>query len=797
MTSDRIRVLLIEDDPDDVLLLKEALAEAKARTEITHADRLSGGLVMLVEQDHDVVLLDLNLPDSSGLETLAAIVQGFPMVPVVVLSGLGDDFTTLEALRRGAQDYLVKGEIGAPRLERVLRHAIERKQIEDALRMSAAKYRHLVEKVQDIIYAGEVDRDLPAGPLTFVSPQVEAIMGYTPEEFLQDPGIWFESIHPEDITRVGEETAQAFADGRPRRRLYRVRHKLSGAYRWLEDDFVPHVAEGGQVVGYYGLARDVTERMQADEALLQAEGRYRALVESLPNAIVVHQQGRIVYVNPVGVQLLGAQSAAELLGRKALTFMHPDRREADARRMEDIVRSGEAGPLTEETFLRLDGSEVDVEVMSIPFTYQGEAAVITIFWDISERKRAEVALRESEEQLRQSQRMEAVGRLAGGIAHDFNNLLTAIIGHAEVLLLSPCSSDEGREGLGEIRSAADRATTLTRQLLAFSRRQALEPHVFNLNDVAQSMTGLLTRLIGEDVDLVFREDAALWPVEADPGQIEQVIMNLAINARDAMPEGGKLTLKTANVELGENYVVELGENYAAAHIEAEPGPHVMLAVSDTGSGMDPEILSRIFEPFFTTKEQGRGTGLGLSTVYGIVKQSGGNIWVYSEPGQGTIFKIYLPRAEKPIDWSPTARPGPQGSAPRGDATILLVEDEPAVRRLATRILEGHGHQVLGAASPEEAITLFDGHSTRVDLILTDVILPGMSGRAMVEELSLRPGAPPKILYMSGYTQNAIVHEGRLEQGIAFLEKPFTPDGLLRKVREVLDAPLEGQLTTPV
>jgi len=316
--------------------------------------------------------------------------------------------------------------------------------------------------------------------------------------------------------------------------------------------------------------------------------------------------------------------------------------------------------------------------------------------------------------------------------------------------------------------------------------------------VAQSLTGLLTRLIGEDVDLVFREDAALWPVEADPGQMEQVIMNLAINARDAMPEGGKLTLETANVKLGENYVVELGENYAAAHIEAEPGPHVMLAVSDTGSGMDPEILSHIFEPFFTTKEQGRGTGLGLSTVYGIVKQSGGNIWVYSEPGQGSTFKIYLPRAEKPIDWSPTDRPSPQGTTTRrGDATILLVEDEPAVRRLATRILEGHGYQVLGAGSPEEAITLFDGHSTRIDLLLSDVILPGMSGRAMVEELSRRPGAPPKILYMSGYTQNAIVHEGRLEQGIAFLEKPFTPDGLLRKVQEVLDAPLEGQLTIPV
>ncbi|MBU2600867.1 MAG: response regulator, partial [Actinobacteria bacterium] len=270
MATDPIRVLLIEDDPDDVLLLKETLAEAKARTEIAHADRLSGSLIMLAERDYDVVLLDLNLPDSGGLETLAAIVQGFPMVPVVVLSGLGDDFTTLEAVRRGAQDYLVKGEISAPILERVLRHAIERKQIEDALRTSEVRYRHLVEKVQDIVYAGEVGQDLVYGPLTFVSPQAEAIMGHTPEEFLRNANLWFASIHPEDVARVSEETTRAFADGRPRRRLYRVRHKPSGAYRWLEDDFVPQVAEGGRVVGYYGLARDVTERVQADEALQQA-----------------------------------------------------------------------------------------------------------------------------------------------------------------------------------------------------------------------------------------------------------------------------------------------------------------------------------------------------------------------------------------------------------------------------------------------------------------------------------------------------------------------------------------------
>jgi signal transduction histidine kinase/ActR/RegA family two-component response regulator len=393
-------------------------------------------------------------------------------------------------------------------------------------------------------------------------------------------------------------------------------------------------------------------------------------------------------------------------------------------------------------------------------------------------------LETAEQTLAQSQKVEAIGQLAGGIAHDFNNLLTAIIGQTELLRGSECSPEESEMGLREIRAAADRATALTRQLLAFSRRQALQPRVLNVNDVTQSMTGLLQRLLGEHIDLVFQADPALWPIEADPGQLEQVIMNLAINARDAMPQGGKLTLETQNVELG--------SEYAATHTAVNPGRYVLLAVTDTGSGMDKELLSHIFEPFFTTKAPGKGTGLGLSTVYGIVKQSGGNIWVYSEPGQGSTFKIYLPRAEKPIDWSPADKASPIQSAREGDATILVVEDEPAVRSLITRVLERQGYEVLGAGSSEEGIALFDRHPAPIDLILSDVILPGMSGRAMVELLLDRPGVAPRILYMSGYTRNAIVHEGRLDEGLAFLEKPFTPDALLRKVREVLSAPLEAE-----
>jgi CheY-like chemotaxis protein len=338
--------------------------------------------------------------------------------------------------------------------------------------------------------------------------------------------------------------------------------------------------------------------------------------------------------------------------------------------------------------------------------------------------------------------------------------------------------DEARPDLLEIRTQADRAATLTRQLLAFSRRQALQPRVLDLNQVCVAMTGLLQRIIGEDVELIWQEDPALFPVEADPGQLEQVIMNLALNARDAMPEGGRLTIQTANAQFDQDFV--------SSHPGAVPGPRVLLAVSDTGHGMDEETLSHIFEPFFTTKDLGKGTGLGLSTVYGIVKQSGGGIWAQSEPGMGTTIIVHLPRAEKALDWSPTQTAGLAKTVEGGVETVLVVEDEPAVLSLTSRVLKNQGYTVLTAGSPDEAMRILDQHSSHVDLVLTDVVLPGMSGRTMADLVLERPGPTPEFLYMSGYAQDAIVHDGRLDEGVAFLAKPFTPDGLAAKVRQVLD-----------
>jgi signal transduction histidine kinase/CheY-like chemotaxis protein len=396
--------------------------------------------------------------------------------------------------------------------------------------------------------------------------------------------------------------------------------------------------------------------------------------------------------------------------------------------------------------------------------------------DITDLKRAEEALRLTEEQLRQSQKMEAIGGLAGGIAHDFNNLLTVIKGYAELSCLGLDKNDPLRGNIEEIRKASERASNLTRQLLAFSRRQILDVKVINLNTLLKDLDRMLHRILGEDIDLVYHLSEDIGKVKTDPGQIEQVILNLAVNARDAMPSGGKMTIETLNMELS--------EAYAQTHLEVTSGHYVMLSVSDSGAGMPPEVKERIFEPFFTTKEKGKGTGLGLSTVYGIVKQSGGNINVYSEPGIGTTFKIYLPRVEEEEDNLQRKDLGIPLST--GNETILLAEDEQSVRELAARILCDRGYQVYEAHDGKEALKIVQGYPERkIHLLLTDVVMPGMSGKELADRLKL--SIPDiKVLFISGYTDNAIVHHGVLEKGVNFIQKPFSMESLARKVREVLD-----------
>jgi signal transduction histidine kinase/ActR/RegA family two-component response regulator len=422
-----------------------------------------------------------------------------------------------------------------------------------------------------------------------------------------------------------------------------------------------------------------------------------------------------------------------------------------------------------------DGTIIDAEITSYPLLFADRRAELVLANDITRRKQTEEALRRSEEQLRQAQKMEAVGKLAGGIAHDFNNLVTVINGHTALSMRRLGEDNPLYRKLEVIKEAGDRAASLTRQLLAFSRKQILQPKVLDLNHVIFETNKILQRLIGEDIDLLIGLMPDLGKVKADPGQIEQVLMNISVNARDAMPKGGKLTIETANVDID--------EGYASRHLSISPGRYIMLAVSDTGCGMDAQTQARIFEPFFTTKEVGKGTGLGLSTVYGIVKQSGGSIWVYSEVGRGTTFKIYLPCVDSPAEEFKLSTA--ETKAQPGNETVLLVEDEEMVREMTREILQESGYLVIEAKHGHEALLVAEQHPGPIHLMLSDVVMPQMSGRELAEQLSpIR--REMKVLYMSGYTDDAIVHHGVLDEGMAFIEKPFTPNALARKLREVLN-----------
>ncbi len=524
-----------------------------------------------------------------------------------------------------------------------------------------------------------------------------------------------------------------------------------------------------RIVRLPSAVRGVLERKREREAKAQAERKYHEIFESAPVGILQSgADGTILTANPVLARMLGYATAEELVGLSLPHHVYWDAGERDRL----VAIYGPAGGYVdvEVRWKKRDGTPIWVQLTGhVVRDETGRTVRYESFVrDVTERK-------DLEAQLFQAQKMEAIGRLAGGVAHDFNNILTAIIGYAD-LLEADLGGDHPSSGdVKEIRASGQRAATLTRQLLAFSRKQVLEPRVVNLNTLVADIEKMLRRLIGEDVELRTALAADLGSVYADPGQLEQVIVNLVVNARDAMPQGGKLTLETANVELD--------AEYASRHMAVTPGRYVMLAVSDTGTGMDEPTKARIFEPFFTTKEPGKGTGLGLSTVYGIVKQSGGNVWVYSELGQGTTFKIYLPRV------GATGAPEVRHAAPardvRGKETILLVEDAAPVRNLAQRVLEGYGYTVLEAGTLAEAEAISRDRAAPIALLLTDVVLPGGTGRDLADQVcKARPGV--RVLYMSGYTDDTIVNHGVLEEGVAYLQKPFTPEALARKVRDVLD-----------
>ena len=511
------------------------------------------------------------------------------------------------------------------------------------------------------------------------------------------------------------------------------------------------------------------QRKAAEAALTASEEKYRLLVEHADEAIFIVQDGCIRFHNPATARLAG-HPPDELEGMPFSRLIHPEDRNMVSERHYKRIKGEDVPAGYRFRVVNKSGEKRWAQITSTLTTWEGKPATLNFIRDITGEKKLE-------DQLRQAQKMEAVGVLAGGVAHDFNNILTTIMGNAELALMELHEGSSLHEGITEIRKASERAVSLTRQLLAFSRKQVIQPRIIDLNETLKNMEKMLRRLIGEDIQMeaIYADD--IWNVYMDPSQVEQVVMNLAVNARDAMPEGGRLILESANVVLDRAY-------FRDHAVESAPGDYVMLSVTDTGAGIDPKVRPRIFEPFFTTKEPGHGTGLGLSTVYGIVKQNHGFVWVYSEPGQGATFKVYLPRREGEAGAAVEARPSVKQL--RGTETILVAEDDEKVLDITRRMLKGYGYRVLTAGGAHEAIRVFAGHDGPIHLLLTDVVMPEMDGRDLTKRLrEKRPDL--RALYMSGYTGNVISRRKILDADVEFIQKPFTGETLAKKVREVLSS----------
>jgi PAS domain S-box-containing protein len=799
-----LRVLIAEDSDDDYQLLVRELQ--RAGYDLTPERVQSRGAMTdaLEARSWDLVIGDYSMPQFSGTAALTLLRERDPDVPFIFVSGtIGEDIA-VDAMRAGAQDYITKGNLRRliPAIERELREAEgrrERRRAQAALlerartgelhaeagvaltqggtlhetlqRCADAVVRHLdaaLVRIWTLTETGDAleliastgavaHRDAETMPIT------DALTGAVARE--RQPYV---SNHIEADARVHDqawvarEGLAAFA-GYPLIVQDRVLGVLELFARAPFSEFVTKALTSMADAMAVGI-----ERRRAEEALRRSEERFERVFRASPIGITVSTlaEGRYLDVNAAFLRMVG-RTREEVIGRTAfdIAFWHDP---ADRARVMDQLRGGSATEV-EAVVRAKDGTARHALIALEQIDIGGVPCVVGLVHDVTAPKLLE-------QQLRQAQKMEAVGRLAGGVAHDFNNMLTVITSYSDLLFEDLEEGDPKRDDLTQIIKAATGAAALTRQLLAFSRQQVIQPRVLDVNAVVESTRKLLTRLIGEDIELVAALAPDLGLVMNDPGQIEQVIMNLVVNARDAMPEGGRLTIETANVEVGTEFVHD--------HPLAQPGRYVLLAVTDTGTGMDAETQAHVFEPFFTTKEAGKGTGLGLATVYGIVRQSGGFIWLYSELGRGSAFKIYLPRIEaaaEPVDASTSA------PLPRGTETVLVVEDAAAVRTVVRQMLERSGYTVLDAADGALALEIAARHHGPIHLVVTDVVMPAMGGRQMSEQLT-RHRPDTKVLYTSGYTDDAIVRHGVLEAGVPFLQKPFTPEALVRKVREVLDKP---------
>ncbi len=637
------------------------------------------------------------------------------------------------------------------------------------------RYHVLAQHISDVIVT--LDLQLRAN---YVTPSVERLLGYSTGEVF---GMRLRDILTRESYRVGaallaEELAregQAKADPHRSRTVDLELRRKDGSTVWAEVK-VSFVRDAdGRARGMVAVVRDISAWREAQQALRRSEERLRQIIDLVPHFVFAKDiDGRFLLVNQAVAEVYGT-TVEELTGKTDADFAQSDEEVRHFRADDlEVIQSGRPKLIREERITDSTGRTRHLQTVKIPFTTAGTGtpAVLGVATDITERKQAEEKLEEREEQLRQVQKMRAIGQLAGGLAHDFNNLLTVVLGNVQPLLDALAPGERWRAEAEQILYAAERAAALTRQLLAFSRRQLLTPAVLDVNQVVTETEQMLRRLIGERIELETQLDPDLGRVRADRSQIEQVLINLTVNARDAMPHGGRLRFETANEEVG--------AERAATTLGVAPGAYVRLSAADTGCGMDAETRARAFEPFFTTKEQ--GTGLGLATVYGIVEGGGGGALLVSEPGRGTRVDIYLPRVEAEVARAPAVEPA---GAPRGSETVLLVEDEPAIRSLLRNVLQSFGYTVLEAADGEAALAVGAEHRGGIDLLLTDVVMPRTSGRQLAEELTAADPRP-RVLFMSGYPEEILEHGEALEPGAQFIAKPFTPLELIRKVRAVLD-----------
>jgi PAS domain S-box-containing protein len=808
--KERLRVLYAEDNPQDTDLARAEFELEAPHIELEVVDTGQKCLDRLSEKKYDVLLLDNRLPDMEGLDVLKALAERGASTPAVMVTGVGDEALVVQALRLGACDYVPKQGNYLKTLPAVLENVVadcKKKEQECAAGRSQRRILYVEHDAADIDLTLrhfdeaaahlnlEVTRSsrqalslLPEGGFDLVLTDLR-MPDMSGLDLLREAKRSGPLVPFIVITGKGDEAAAVAA------------LKL-GAYDYIvkRDNYltqlpyaIDHAIARSQLAeSNRRLEAELAqrERAEAENARLLADvqnqrQRMADIIASV-HGVVWESKGapddpnqKIEYISSYVESMLG-YDVRQWLSTPGfwVSIMHPEDRERAVREAARSYAAGTSG-INQLRWIAKDGRTVWVEVhATVVFDDKGNRmgrCGVTV--DITAAKEAERAKEYLEEQLRHAHKMESIGRLAGGVAHDFNNLLTTINGYTELMLQDVKPDNPLHASLEEVRKAGNRAAELTHQLLAFSRRQVLQPRDLALNSLIREDTNLLKRLLGEDIELVSRLDPQLGYIKGDEGQIHQVILNIAINARDAMPTGGELTLETRNA------VVK--EEYAREHPPLRPGPYVVLSMSDTGVGMDAETKSRIFEPFFTTKEKEKGTGLGLSMVYGIIEQSGGSIFVYSEPGQGTTFKIYLPRTEKPAvrAYEVPAEP----DSPRGSETILVVEDDDTVRHLTCQVLRDHGYHLIEASGGTEAIRACEKYKRKIPLLITDIVMPHMSGRELAARLrDLRPEI--RVLYMSGYDD--AVHRGSFEPGVSFLQKPFTGKELAQTVRRILDQRLE-------